>query len=141
MKSVLDLVKENGEIEGKNPKVHKSTGYLRFHHKGECYYVHRVVAEKAMGPANELHVNHIDGNKLNNHPSNLEYVTRGGNAEHAHRTGLINAKGESNGRAVLDWAKVRKIRSDKRIARLIAKDYGVSISLIYEIKSGRCWKE
>lgn len=63
-----------------------------------------------IGRPGSKHVNHIDGNKQNNRRSNLEYVTRAGNAEHAHRTVLINVKGEGNGRAVLTEKLVRKIR-------------------------------
>lgn len=32
--------------------------------------------------------NHKDGNKLNNHLNNMEWVSRSENALHAHRTGL-----------------------------------------------------
>jgi hypothetical protein len=53
------------------------------------YHVHQLVAEAFIGdrPAG-LVINHIDANKQNNRPSNLEYVTQAENAHHAKRLGL-----------------------------------------------------
>ena len=50
---------------------------------------HRLVADSFMGGDHVgLDVNHIDGNKHNNHISNLEYCTRKENIRHAFDTGL-----------------------------------------------------
>jgi len=51
------------------------------------YFVHRIVMLALVGPS-ELDVNHMDGNKTNNHISNLEYVTRKENIVHAISIGL-----------------------------------------------------
>jgi hypothetical protein len=46
--------------------------------------IHRVVAGAFLGiPVDGMEVNHKDGNKLNNHVSNLEWVTRSENEQHS----------------------------------------------------------
>lgn len=76
--------------------------------------IHRLVAI-AFVPAVEgkPHVNHIDGNKLNNYYTNLEWCTPQENNEHGVRIGLLKRgrtvkqyvstkKGWNSGRVVLD---------------------------------------
>ena len=51
--------------------------------------MHRLVAEAFCdNPHSKPHVNHIDGNKVNNTASNLEWVTQSENMVHAVVTGL-----------------------------------------------------
>lgn len=52
--------------------------------------IHREVAKVFIDNSeNKTEVNHIDGNKLNNDVSNLEWCTRSENAKHAIKTGLF----------------------------------------------------
>lgn len=74
--------------------INKKTGYktiaLWKNNKGSTKTIHRLVAITYLpNPYNLPEVNHIDGNKLNNHVDNLEWVTRSGNIQHAFDTGLI----------------------------------------------------
>lgn len=82
-------------IKGKNiaPKIDK--GYLRIKlcklGEKKYYTVHRLVALTFINNPNNLPViNHIDGDKLNNHISNLEWCTISDNTQHAYDTGLCD---------------------------------------------------
>jgi hypothetical protein len=49
--------------------------------------------------------------------------------------------GEANPSAKLTDAAVRTIRADSRTARIIAKEYGVSKSLINAVRRGEIWRD
>jgi hypothetical protein len=68
-------------------------GYCQVHFNNKenkkTYYLHRVIAMLFIPNPDKLpEVNHIDGDKSNNHYSNLEWVTRSENIRHAYATGL-----------------------------------------------------
>ena len=70
-----------------------NSGYLMVQtsHKGVAkkMLVHRMVAEAHLpNPEGKPHINHKDGNKLNNHVDNLEWVTMKENHDHARANGL-----------------------------------------------------
>lgn len=73
-------------------------GYFRVDIQGKLFSVHRLVAENfILNKDISKEVNHKDGNKLNNHVDNLEWVTHSENIRHADRTGLRNMpKGENH---------------------------------------------
>lgn len=71
-----------------------STGYfgvsLKNNGKWKNQLLHRLIASAFVpGKEDGLVINHINGNKIDNSPSNLEWVTREENMEHAFRTGLL----------------------------------------------------
>jgi hypothetical protein len=67
---------------------------------GNTFLIHRLVAQMFLpNPENKPQVNHKDGNTLNNHVSNLEWVTHLENQKHATDTGL-KQKGVNHPRAI-----------------------------------------
>lgn len=76
-------------LQTMNKQVQYKQVSLWKENKGISYYVHRLVAEAFIpNPEGKPEVNHIDGNRQNNHISNLEWVTSGENSLHASKTGL-----------------------------------------------------
>lgn len=71
------------------PQLNRTDEYYRVALNGKRYYVHRLVADAFFdGDHDKIDVNHIDGNRLNNKLSNLEWCTRKENIRHAYINGL-----------------------------------------------------
>ena len=75
-------------------------------------FIHKLLAQTFIpNPFNKKQVNHMDGNKLNNNLTNLEWCTPSENMRHAVKTGLFaDLKGEKNPSAKLSSFKVQRIR-------------------------------
>lgn len=74
-------------------------------------YIHRLVALAFIpNPEGKEQVNHIDGNRMNNVVSNLEWVTPSENQKHSYSIGLNNRNGKNNGKSKLTEGDVKSIR-------------------------------
>jgi hypothetical protein len=122
-------------------------GYLRTRitcpkNKGS-FLVHRLVAAAFIpNPKKYKEVNHVDGNKTNNHVSNLEWCDRSRNCKHAVDIGLNPPqKGEDAPRAKLcneDVFEIRRLKGKISGYRL-SKKYNVDRCTIYRIWNHKNW--
>lgn len=138
-------------LHGRQPRIIKPRISYDGYHNAQLYIggkpktikVHRIVALAFIpNPAGLPEVNHIDGNKLNNRVSNLQWISRKENMQHAYDTGLCDIKGEANGRSKLSLSDVRDIKRQLATGRLqkdIAREFNVVIQTISKIKNGECW--
>lgn len=105
--------------------------------------VHRLVALAFVdGYADGLTVNHIDGNKLNNNVSNLEWVSLARNTQHQWEIGLVDRRGEVNPMAKLTSKRVvyiRRLLAQGIPAHTLAIVAGVSNKMIVKIRDGKAW--
>ena len=111
--------------------------------KSKTEYVHHVVAESFIGPrpsGNSMRyvINHRDGNKQNNSPENLEYVTYSENRIHAARV-LGQNIGTKSGVAKLTEAQVYEIRT-MRPCEAVRK-FSIHYQHALAIKHRRAWKQ
>lgn len=107
--------------------------------------VHRMVAEEFIpNPQKKPFVNHKDGDKWNNHITNLEWVTAKENRKHAVDTGLMKDKAEDNGNSKLANSEVFRIRELYKTNLLkqqeLATIFGVSQVEIGNIVRGDNWR-
>lgn len=106
--------------------------------------VHRLIAIAFVpNPENKPQVNHIDGDKKNNCPENLEWVTNQENHDHKHLVlKSFNMKtGESCNFTKLKEEQVLQIPEllKTMTQKAIGAKLGVGSSTIAEIVNGRSW--
>ncbi|CAK0745474.1 hypothetical protein CCP3SC1AL1_1390003 [Gammaproteobacteria bacterium] len=102
--------------------------------------IHRIVAElfvKNDDPINKVTVNHIDGNKINNHYTNLEWMSVADNNRHAHITGLSDNAKKLNKENVIIIRNLF-INTDISINEL-AKTYDVNNETIKSLLLYKTW--
>jgi len=135
------------------PSINKKGYFQVCLQNKKSYRIHRLVAELFVpNPDNKPQVNHLDGNKLNNHFTNLKWVTNEENQKHAIDNGLwdgISSKlskkqmGEGNSAAKLkesDVLTIYELLKNGVSVGVIAKKYNVNHSNISSIKAGKSWK-
>ena len=101
IKRCSSLISNGKSLSLRGPKILKGSttkkGYRSVELNGKAYPIHRLVAMAFIpNPYGKPQVNHIDGDKLNNCVSNLEWCTNEENMKHAYATGLqFNDFGEN----------------------------------------------
>ena len=130
--------------------THTESGYVRIklrdkEGKEHIKAKHRIVAESfCENEENKPYVNHIDGDKDNNHPSNLEWVTSKENTQHAIETGLIYTIGEKSHFATINEETAHKIcqliEEGKLNLKEIARQLNVGYDCVKKINRGNSWK-
>jgi|ERR1051326_159855 hypothetical protein len=119
-----------------------NTGYNRVtltkNGKKSKVSIHRIVALAFLGNTPHLHVNHKDGDKLNNHADNLEWVTASDNQKHAFANGLQGRQiGIKSSSAKLNEDDIREIRSLYATGNIyqqqIADKFKISLSQVSDI--------
>lgn len=115
--------------------------------KVKLYKVHRLVGLAFIdNPHGYDQINHIDGDKANNHMANLEWVSASENIKHAFRTGLkeptrISHYGERNSHCKLTDAQceeIRRLKTEQRITNTkLAEMFKVGTTQIRRIVHGQ----
>lgn len=106
------------------------------------YNLHRIIAETYVpNPNNKPCVNHIDGNKLNNHYTNLEWVSWKENMHH--KLYVLNIDiGEKHSQSkipnkIVSYIKKCKMKNITPPYERISKSYGVGVQHLKNIYQGR----
>lgn len=108
-------------------------GYGQVRRGGKAWLAHRWAAHVAHGPcpAGQV-VRHKCDNRLCINSAHLEYGTQGDN---------LKDRRERHRYRKLTRADAESIKQDGRTLAVVAAEYGVSITLVHYIKSGKQWRD
>jgi hypothetical protein len=144
--SVWTLVCRTGKISlsrtWRRLSVRTSTsGHLSVKYQRKHLALHRIMYRKFKGPLDEaLSVNHIDGNKENNSPDNLELITHSENMLHCFRV-LGHKPMKPRQKITQSMAEdIRQLNRNGRSYRDLGKEFGLSKSSISYIVNNHTWK-
>jgi len=91
-----------------------------------------------------MELNHKNGNRQDDRPSNLEWISHRENIRHSLRVlGARRARGETNGNAKLTEeavGEIRRLKSDGWSYCQLAARFGVRKGAIWFVVTGRNWK-
>lgn len=144
------LVTEDGKIYDKVKKVWlktrvKDDGYILVTLGGKNERLHRVVCiTYHKNPDNKPEVNHLDGDKGNNHKDNLEWVTSKENKDHAWSLGLYKDVCENHHSAVYTDEQIHKackMMEDGYRNKDVAEILHIDKDAVSHIRRGSLWKD
>jgi hypothetical protein len=133
-------ISNHGRIKNSKDKIlnpYNISGYkviqLSSDGKTKNLKMHRLVAMAFIpNPNNYSIVNHIDENKVNNHISNLEWVTSSQNIKHSIKESRLEANGKKvqqisiDGKFIKEWSYIAKA----------GKELGISAKTISSVCRG-----
>ncbi len=141
MHNSVYLIYNDGRIYSKNVnkfvKPSSSNGYLAVGITSKSIRIHRLVASHFVDnpdPKNLNIVDHIDGNKKNNHYSNLRWTSHKGNTANAIRNGVKSG----------NIKQVKIYNGDKNLVGIYesftkaSKETGISTRTIYKSAKNKC---
>lgn len=136
-------------LQGRGTRIYpkgsiSKQGYLRYKLSvnDECVNIfsHCLVAQSFIpNPQSKPYINHIDGNPLNNHVSNLEWCTAKENTQHAFAIGLSTHKGVKNSKCKISEKDVIDIFLSDLPYKELCKKYPIGDCAIRDIKKKRNW--
>jgi hypothetical protein len=106
--------------------------------------VQKLVLTAFVGPRpSGYEAAHLDGNRVNNHLSNLKWCTKKENVSHLKKHGTV-LYGAKNPMTRLTEKQVIDIRKTYSVGncsiKKLAKKYGVGTSTVWRIVSGKYWR-